>query len=315
MKDLAITVIMPMYKGDSTVEKALESLLAQTKKFDELIIINDASSDSSKEAVENYLRNKIEYRLIDHERNLGLARSYNDGIVPAKGDLIVTLHQDVVLEPDALEKLLEPFSDNRVIAAGHGVVYPFSEWKKYTFWQKCYFARFAGKITSGINGQFDCFRKSALEEAGLFDEKRFRSAGEDGDIVFRLSKLGKIVQTEAKIQHLQNSSPDFGPRDIIRKQKQHSEAQGALLALGRINSPDIIKVFFREALVLALFIPYMNIVSLVLIIAYSFAYSRPVFFSEYKNPRVFTLPFFNIYLLFASFIYSMRGYIYGEQKL
>ncbi len=258
-----ITVIMPVYKGESTVQKTLESLLIQTKKFDELIVVNDASPDRSKEIIESYLRGKMKYNLVDHKKNTGLAKSYNDGITQSKGSLIVTLHQDVILEPDSLEKLVEPFDDEKVVAAGHRLIFPLAAWKKFSFWQKCFFARFVGKETSGINGQFDCFRKVALEEAGLFDEIRFRTAGEDGDIVHKLSKLGKIVQTKAKLIHLQNASPNFGPRDIIWKQKQHSEARGALLALGRIKGLNIFKVFFRETMVLALLVPYINIVSFV----------------------------------------------------
>lgn len=307
---------MPVYNGESTIAETLKSLLAQSKKFDELIVVNDASPDNSKEVAEKYLAGKIEYRLINHEKNAGLARSYNEAILRATGDLIVTLHQDVILMPDALEKLIAPFSDSSVVAAGHKVIYLRSAWKKYTFWQKCYFARFVGKETAGVNGQFDCFRKVALEKAGLFDAHRFRSAGEDGDMVYRLSKLGKIAQTEAKIEHLQNSSPDFGPKDIIRKQKQHSEAQGALLALGRIKGlANILKVFFRELLVLTLFIPYLNILSLMSIIIYSVVYTGLVYSSEYKNPRILSLPFLNIYLLFVSFFYSLRGFIYKKQTL
>lgn len=307
---------MPVYNGESTITETLKSLLAQSKKFDELIVVNDASQDHSKEILEKYLNGKTEYRLIDHEKNLGLARSYNEAILCSTGDLIISIHQDVIIAPGALEKLVEPFADSRVVAAGHQVIYPYSTWKKYTFWQKCYFARFVGKATSGINGQFDGFRKKALEKAGLFDAHRFRSAGEDGDMVYRLSKLGKIAETEAKIEHLQNASPDFGPKDIIRKQKQHSEAQGVLLALGRIRGiKQIAKVFFREGMIIVLFVPYINIAALFLVVAYAFIYSSPVYLSECKNPRILLLPFLNIYLLFVSFVYSTKGFIYGKQRI
>ena len=311
-----ISVIMPIYKGEATVQKTLESLLAQTKKFDELIVINDASPDQSKDIVENYLREKIDYQLINHEKNQGLAKSYNDGIQRAKGNLIVTLHQDVILDPDALLKLVEPFSDMKVVAAGHISSFPYSAWKKFGFWQKCFFARFVGKEIPGINGQFDCFRRSALEKAGLFDGAKFRSAGEDADMVYKLSKLGSIVQTKAKLIHLQNTSPDFGPKDIIWKQKQHAEARGALLALGRIRGmKNIIRIFFREIILIGLFVPYLNILSVITILLYSFMHTKLVYLKEYKNPRILILPFLNIFLLFVSFYYSLRGLVYGKQRI
>ena len=309
-------MIMPVYKGESTVEKTLESLLAQTKKFDELIVVDDASPDRSKEIIEDYLRGKEECRLIAHKKNMGLAKSYNDGILESKGNLIVTLHQDVILEPDALQELVEPFSDKKVVAAGHWSVFPDPVWKKFGFWQKCFFARFVGKEIPGINGQFDCFRKDALQKAGLFDGTRFRTAGEDGDIVYKLSRLGKIVQTKARLIHLQATSPDFGPKDIIWKQKQHSEARGALLALGRIGGiGHFAKVFFREIMLFALLVPYLNIASAILIIVYSFLYTGPVYLREFRDARIIILPFFNIYLLLVGFIYSLKGFIFKKQTI
>lgn len=311
-----ISIILPVYKGESTVKRTLESLFAQTKKFDELIVVDDASPDRSKEIIEKYLEGKKEYKLIQHEKNKGLAESYNDGIRESKGNLIVTLHQDVILETDALEKLVEPFGDEKVVAAGHISSFPHSTWKKFSFWQKCFFARFVGKEIPGINGQFDCFRRSALEKVGLFDGKKFRTAGEDVDVVWKLSKLGKIVQSSAKLVHLQKASLDFGPKEIIWKQKQHSEARGALLALGMVSGffPTV-KTFFREILVLGLFVPYLHIVSLILIICYSFLYTGSVFFEERKNPKILILPIFNVYLLFIGLFYSLKGFVRKKQEI
>ncbi len=311
-----ISIVMPVYKGESTVQETLRSLLSQTKQFDELIVVDDASPDRSREIIKNYLAGKREYQFIIHDDNKGLAESYNDGIRRAKGELVATLHQDVVLDPDALEKLIKPFSDEKVAAAGHISTFPHSAWKKFGFWQKCFFSRFVGKELPGINGQFDCFRRSALEKAGLFDGGKFRSAGEDADMVFRISKLGRVVRTDAKLVHLQNTSPDFGPRDIIWKQKQHSEARGALLASGRIRGVSaIVKNFFREILLLALFIPFINIISIIIIIIYSFAYTGRVFIEEYRDPRIFLLPLLNIYLMFVGFVYSVIGFVHGKQKI
>lgn len=213
--ELKISVIMPVYNGESTLEKTLESLLGQSAEFDELIIINDASSDKSADVIKKFLEGKLEFKLIENESRLGLAKSYNRGIRIAKGDLIVTLHQDIILKDDSLEKLVAPFSDDQVAAASHIVIHPLEIWDKYNFWQKCFFARLAGRNFSGIDGKFDCFRKSALQKAGLFDEVHFRTAGEDGDMVFRLKKIGKIVSTEAKIVHLHKIDPKFSGKILF----------------------------------------------------------------------------------------------------
>lgn len=312
-----ISIILPIYNGETTLLKTLGSLKCQSAAFDELIIIDDNSSDSSFFLVNKFLFIKgIKKIIIKHQRQRGLASVYNEGIRTAKGDLIVTLHQDVILQKDSLEKLTLPFEDDNVVAASHIVMHPLKIWNTYNFWQKCYFARLAGKDFSGIDGKFDCFRKKALERAGLFDELNFKSAGEDGDMLFKLKKIGKIVDTKAKIIHLHKISNNFSPRDICYKQKQYSEAQGVLFILGRIKSlKSIIRVFFREILIITLFIPYIQVLSLVIIIFYSFTYSKIMFINEYKDKRILLVPFLNIYLLFVSFIYSFKGIIFGKQNI
>ena len=52
---MKITVIMPVYNGESTIEKTLVGLLVQSKKFDELIVIDDGSKDRSVERLKNFL--------------------------------------------------------------------------------------------------------------------------------------------------------------------------------------------------------------------------------------------------------------------
>lgn len=312
----SVSVVLPLYNGESTITKTLKSLLHQTVKFSELIVVNDASMDKSLESAQKFLDDKIDYKIINHKKNYGLAKSYNDAIHVSKGELIVTLHQDVVLQDDSLEKLISPFEDSTIVASSHSVMHPIEVWNTYNFWQRCFFARQAGKDQHGIDGKFDCFRKDALLGAGLFDDLHFRSAGEDVDMVFKLKKVGKITDTEAKIIHLHKIDPAFSWKDIIRKQAQYSEAQGTLLARGRIRNIGAFgRSFFRELLLLALLVPYLIFFSLALIAAYAFLYTRLVFQKNYEDKRILILPFFNIFLLFVSFFYSLKGFIYGKQRL
>jgi len=313
---LSVSVVMPIFNGESTIIKTLQSLLSQKDYFNELIIIDDASTDNSVKLLQDFIGDKFKYNFICHKEQLGLAKSYNEGINYSSGDLIVTLHQDVVLTDNSLKKLIAPFWDDEVVASSHTVIHPMEIWEDYNFWQKCFFSRLAGKNFSGIDGKFDCFRKEALMKVGLFDEKHFRSAGEDADIVFRLKKIGKIVDSKAKIIHLHRVSDDFSYLDIIFKQKQYSESRGVLLRKGIIkNFRNFLEMFFRELLVITLFIPFVACLSVFLILLYSFWYTKLVYLKKYKNPKIAALPFLNIYLLFVSFIYTLKGFIYGKQKV
>jgi glycosyltransferase involved in cell wall biosynthesis len=327
MKEQKIAIIIPIYNSETTIVETLESLLRQGNNFQELVLINDASSDSSISLVKDFLEKnkqsisekKIEVKIINHPKSQGLAASYNDGIDNSKGELVVTLHSDIILREDSLQKLVAPFSEDeqgKIVATFHAVDHPFEIWNKYNFWQKCFFARLVGKKFSGLDGKFDCFRRTALLKVGKFDAERFKNAGEDGDIIFKLGKLGEMQKTEAEIVHIHSMSPNFSFRDIIQKQKQYSQSQGILLRLGRIhNWSDLPKIFFRELLVLSLLIPYLNLISLVVILFYSIIYTKIMFVREYENKRILVLPLLNVYLLFVSLIFSVKGFLYGKQKI
>jgi len=234
----------------------------------------------------------------------------------ADSSLIITMHSDVVLAKKAIEKLVTPFKDSEVVASYHVVNHPFDIWEKYNFWQKCFFSRLVGKKFSGLDGKFDCFRREAILKIGLFDSQTFFRAGEDGDIVIRLKKIGKVIKTGAEIVHLHDMDPGFGIKKIIYKQAQYSEAQGVHLRKGQITTPkQFIKAFFREILLLSLLIPYLNQLSIFLIVFYAFSYSWAMFKYEHSNPKIMLLPFLNIYLLFVSFFYSIEGFISGRQRI
>ena len=82
MQDL-ITVIVPIYQVEKYLKKCLDSILNQTYKNLEFLIINDGTKNGEKQLIESYNDNRI--RIIDNEKNMGLEKSLNKGIENAKG--------------------------------------------------------------------------------------------------------------------------------------------------------------------------------------------------------------------------------------
>ena len=81
LSDPRISIVMPMRNAASTVARTVESLLSQELPFDELLVVDDASTDDSVEILrESLSASNREYRLIRHQASVGLAESYNDGI-------------------------------------------------------------------------------------------------------------------------------------------------------------------------------------------------------------------------------------------
>lgn len=318
LKDNLVTVIIPVYNGHSTLSQSLVSLKTQSTPPGQILIIDDCSTDGSIALTRKILGgSSLNFRIIHHPKTQGLAGSYNEGIKNSKYELIVTMHQDVILHQNALRTLIDPLlKSSEVVASSHAVNHPLSIWKKYNFWQKCYFSRLAGKKYYGIDGKFDCYRRKALLSIGMFDQRAFHSAGEDRDVVEKLRRLGKIAKTEAEIVHLHKMDNRFGPINIIKKQAQYSEAQGALLRRYGITSlTNFGLTFFREILIVSLAVPFLNIIAGGLILIYSFYYTKLVFLTNFRNFRIIALPFLNISLLFVSLFFSLRGFIYGKEQI
>ncbi|MFA5828047.1 MAG: glycosyltransferase [Candidatus Shapirobacteria bacterium] len=312
------TIIIPVYNNQSTLNDTLRSLLTYKKEIEKIIIINDGSTDSSLKIINIFskiLSNKF-FKIINHKKSRGLAYSYNEGITKSETEIVITMHADIILKKNAINLILSPLRKKDVVASVPIVEYPRNIWKKYSFWQKCHFSRLVGKSYSGLGGKFDAVRKDTFMKVYLFDGNTFLRAGEDGDMAKKLSKIGKIANSDAHIIHVHSKELNFGLKKYIHKNAQYAEAQGASLRkYGILNFKYFVLSFFREFLVVSLFIPKVRVLSIILIIIYSVAYTKEVYLSEYKNPKIIILPIVNTYLLFISCFYSARGFISGKQKI
>ena len=97
-----VTVLMTVYNGLPYLGEAIDGILAQTSKGFEFLIIDDASTDGSRDLILSYRDPRI--RLIENDSNLGQARSLNRGLRLARGEYIARMDQDDVALPRRLEK-------------------------------------------------------------------------------------------------------------------------------------------------------------------------------------------------------------------
>ncbi len=89
-----VSIIMPNYNGSKYISQAIESVLAQTYKNWELIIIDDCSTDDSLKVIDAYIKKDDRIRLIKLENNMGPAIARNVGIDNARGRYIAFLDSD-----------------------------------------------------------------------------------------------------------------------------------------------------------------------------------------------------------------------------
>src|SRR5215467_8249434 len=95
-----VTVLLTVYNGERYLHEAIDSILGQTFQDFEFLIINDGSTDGTRELILSYHDRRI--RLIDNEYNIGQTRSLNRGLVLAMGQFLARQDADDISEPDRL---------------------------------------------------------------------------------------------------------------------------------------------------------------------------------------------------------------------
>ena len=114
-----VSVVMAVYNASEFLREAVGSVLNQTYRNFELIVVDDASPDDSLSIVEGMSDPRI--RIIKHAKNVGAALSRNDALEAAKGDLIAIMDADDVAAPSRLEKqvaFLDSHPDVGVVGCG-----------------------------------------------------------------------------------------------------------------------------------------------------------------------------------------------------
>ena len=97
-----ISVIVPVYKTEATLPRCIDSVLAQTYRDFELLLVDDGSPDRAGEICDEYAARYDIIRVV-HKQNAGLAEARKTGVHNALGEFIVALDSDDALPPHALE--------------------------------------------------------------------------------------------------------------------------------------------------------------------------------------------------------------------
>lgn len=105
-----VSIIIPMHNSSEHIEECIDSVLNQTYKDIEIIVVDDKSSDNSAEIVENKKNNRI--KIIKLSENVGAARARNMGIDSATGEYICFLDSDDYWKLDKLEKQVDFIEKN-----------------------------------------------------------------------------------------------------------------------------------------------------------------------------------------------------------
>ena len=106
-----ISVIVPVYNVERYLPRCIDSILNQTFKNIEIIIINDGSTDNSKIILDKYCKNNNNIKLID-KNNEGLSQARNDGLKHASGEFVMFVDSDDWIELDMISVMYKYLVEN-----------------------------------------------------------------------------------------------------------------------------------------------------------------------------------------------------------
>lgn len=153
MRDKKITVIVPIYNAEKYINKCVDSLLEQTYKNLEIILINDGSSDNSLEIIKKYEQENPKNIKVFSHKNHGLSYTRNVGLKNATGDYITFLDSDDWFDRDYVEILLNNIKDNDIVISGfkrfnYEYKFQYEKKPKNCSFSKYKFCSIAGKMFS-----------------------------------------------------------------------------------------------------------------------------------------------------------------------
>ena len=199
---LTISVVIAGHNEADAIEKCLRSLGEQTRRIDEIIFIDDGSTDGMREIINNYRElGRIDVALSNQVRS-GKAASCNLGFTVAKGDIIINLDADCSYDRDAIEKLIEPFTDPSIGATTGSLGVRNFDRSIVTAYQAMEYIISIGmgkraldmlEMVVCASGAFGAFRREALAQVGLLDP----GPGEDFDLTMRLRRSGWKIRFAA----------------------------------------------------------------------------------------------------------------------
>ena len=256
-----ISVVIPLYNKAQSIRKTLDSVLAQTYKDFEIVVVDDGSTDDSANVAEAVLCECTVYGVeckgkIIRTANGGVSSARNEGILAAKGEYIAFLDGDDLWHPEYLETLHQLIVDypnaalygigctkisgdmipNRILSSNErGEIE--DVWNHYP---SCW------------TGSSSCSSRERLIEVGLFDTRM--THGEDIDMWWRLLHSGKGVFDNRVLAYYRQDTENRAMNKLIPLEK-HIPYFVDKYAEARANNVDFRRYFDRE--IIYRLYPYM----------------------------------------------------------
>lgn len=192
-----VSVTICIKDAEKYIGNCISSLLDQTFKDFEIVMIEDGCSDGTAHIIEKFSDERIRY--FRNQKNLGIAKSRNKGLKLSRGEYIFFTDADCVVSKNWIEQGLKSLENQEYVGV-EGKIYYVSEGYKPTFSDHTCENKYGGNVMTGNMA----YRRSVIESVGGFDERY--SYHEDRDLALRILKRGKIIFNPNMIVYVQQQT-------------------------------------------------------------------------------------------------------------
>jgi len=307
-----ITIVIPTHTAP--VNDVVLAVQNQNYKGKiKIIVMDDGKTERSSQMPKG-----IKY--VHNGTNLGLARNMNKGILMAKTNFVITLHQDCIPQTtDWLALAMKPMQDKSIVLSSSQQIIPKQVWNKFSFWHKV-FAVPELKLQKTINEHATVYKMDVLKKCGLFDYKTHHTAGEDTDLFMKMRNYGKLVVNEGLVAHIHAPHNDSLLGYIKKILMRDNEAMGVLhrkylLKMGFQFWYDLFRTVLFLFLAVFLFYDYfvsLGILAVIVILA-NIMHLNVV--KHLVDIRLLFLPFVYTFIWFITLFAMWKGFLTGKQGI
>lgn len=219
-----VSVVLPTYNRSDTLKRTIDSVLRQTFNNFELIVVDDGSTDNTKDIVLSYNDKRITY--IQHDNNKGGSAARNTGIETSSGEFIAFIDSDDEWQPEKLSKQLSHLKSrsNEWIATYCRIYIDNSPMKDFLLNDKNKVKEGGKELIADIltlklqlgGASTLLVRKEAIKEINGFDTDFQRH--QDWEFCIRLLKKGKITYVDERL--VVKHSTEKPPASVVEQAKK-----------------------------------------------------------------------------------------------
>ncbi|MDD3150026.1 MAG: glycosyltransferase [Candidatus Gastranaerophilales bacterium] len=170
--DKLVSIIVTTYNRAEYLEECISSIINQTYKNIEILIIDDGSTDNTSDVVKKYFDSRIKYI---YQENSGQNSAKNKGLLASNGQYITILDSDDMILPDKIEKQVEILESNEDVGLVYCGSFIINEKNEIIGQQKI--KKHNGNVLNQLlrtnflyNGSNALFRRDCIEKAGIFED-------------------------------------------------------------------------------------------------------------------------------------------------